>query len=115
MLKPMLIVAMLAAPALADSGTVNVTCTLSQGKDSRHYVIKVIPGACGDARAKTPQLEDEIRVCVDRDGANDVRLDIDWKTQTDHHELRNHSVVKAQLGQTIDVDTNGTKLAIALQ
>ena len=109
-----LLVALLCAPALADTKTVQLGFMLTAGKDVRHYAIKLVPDACGIVESKAPQQHDEIKVCMKADGGN-YRLEVDWSTRRDDNELFNRSTVVAALGQTFDLDGGATKLAVTLQ
>ena len=109
-----LLVALLCAPALADTKTVQLGFTLTSGKDTRHYAIKLVPDECGKVESKAPQQHDDIKVCMKAD-ADNFRLAVDWTTRHDDSELINRSTVIAARGQTFELDGGATKLAVALQ
>ena len=108
------LLAILCAPALADTKTLQLDFTLTSGAAPRHYAIYVTGKECGSVENKTRDQEDQIKVCVFPD-ADRQRLLLEWRTREGDHELTNHSVLVASRGQRFDVDTGTAKLTVALQ
>ncbi len=115
MLKSLLVVTLLSAPALADTKSMHLGFTLGAGKDSRHYKLELVTDACGGIEAKAPDEHDKINVCAKADGNSDVRLEIDWQTTHGDRELRNRSTVVAARGQSFELDGGAAKLTVTLQ
>jgi hypothetical protein len=115
MMKSLLVVALLAAPAFADQKTMQLGFTLSAGNETRHYAMKLVSDACGGIEARAPGERDEIRVCARADGNNDVRLELDWTTRHGDRELKNRSTVLAVRGQSFELDGGAAKLTVAVQ
>jgi hypothetical protein len=115
MLKPFLILAVLVSPALADDKTTTLDFKLTVGKDVRHYALSVVSDSCGRLEAKSPQAHDQITVCMRPDGNTNLRLEVDWVTKHDDHELKNNSIVIASRGKSFDLDGGEAKLNVSVQ
>ena len=110
-----LLVAVLCGPALADNKTLQLGFTLTAGKDTRHYAMKLVADACGTIESKAPEQQDHINVCMKADSTSEFRLEVDWTTRHDNSELHNRSTVVAARGSSFDLDGGAAKLAVALQ
>ncbi len=115
MLKPLLVIALLCSPALADDKTTKLGFTLTAGKDQRHYALSLVSDSCGQVKSHTPEASDEIKVCLRPDGNTDLRLEISWMTKHDDHDLENRSTVIAQRGHSFELDGGGAKLSVSVQ
>ena len=115
MLKSVLVLAVLVSPALADDKTTKLDFKLTVGKDIRHYALSLVADSCGHVEAHSPQAHDEIKVCLRPDGNTDLRLEVDWQTRHDDHELKNHSTVIAARGKSFELDGGSAKLAVSVQ
>ena len=113
MLRSLVIVSLLAAPALADTKTLGFT--LTHGSASRHFGMKLVDDSCGKLESKAAEANDTIDVCLKSQGKTDMRLEIDWTTRHHDGEVHNKSTVIAARGQTFELDGGAVKLAISVQ
>ena len=92
MMKPLVVLAMLAGPAVADS-TANYTVSV-EIKQQR-YAILVVDHACGDVKIKAPNKESTLRVCAKPTQQGRVTLEIDRRSVDGPSEVQTHSVINA--------------------
>lgn len=92
MMKPLVVLAMLAAPAVADS-TANYTVSVDINK--QHYSILLVEHACGDVKVKAPNKESTLRVCAKPIAQGRVTLEIDRRSIDGANEVQTHSVINA--------------------
>ena len=104
MLKPLVILAMLTAPALADPTPqpIRIELQIRIGKDVRNNVMSVVDNSCGRVEDKAPDHTDEIKACAHVEGAN-VRLELEWLTRGDKTEYRNQSSVVVAHGAGVEI------------
>jgi hypothetical protein len=115
MLKPLVIVAMLTAPALADPvpGSIRVEMQVKVGSDIRSHVMNVTDGTCGRVEDKAPEHTDEIKACAHLDGTN-IKLELDWMTRAGNTEYTNRSTMVLAKGGGIELGKPGTHLLVRL-
>jgi len=113
MLKPLVIVAMLTAPALADPvpGSIRVEMQVKVGSDIRNHVMNVTDGTCGRVEDKAPEHTDEIKACAHLDGTN-IRLELDWMTRAGNTEYTNRSSMVLAKGGGIELGKPGAHLLV---
>ena len=115
MFKPLLILAVLVSPALADDKTTKLGLTLTSGKDQRHYTLQLAADACGEISSQGPEASDEVKICQKPDGNTDLRLEIEWQTHHDGHYVKNRSTVVAARGKSFELDGGSAKLNVSVQ
>ena len=112
MLKPLVITAMLCAPAIADS-SMQLSLQLRDGANLRNHVIALADGTCSKIEDKTPDHRDEIKACAKVEGAN-VRLELMWSTDGAKTSYRNESTVVLARGGGITLGKPDAKLLVKL-
>jgi hypothetical protein len=118
MMKPLLVVALVCGPALADPPPATVNLELAvhavASKDARRYQIALVDQSCGQAKNKSATVHDEIKACMRVDGAA-FRLELDWLTRDGDRELQSHAVALAKRGEVISLDNDRVRLDVAVQ
>lgn len=92
MLKSFVVLAMLTAPAAADS-VANYTVGLEMKQQK--YSILVVDHACGDVEVKAPNKVSRLHVCAKETDQGRVTLDIERRTIDGPTEVLTHSVINA--------------------
>jgi len=115
MLKPLLVLSLLAAPALAENKSTTLDFKITAGKDVRHYALTLVADSCGAVESHAPDLKDQIKACVRPDGTSDLRVEINWESRQGDHELKNSSTVIVARGKSFELDGGTAKLAVALR
>ena len=115
MLKPLLVLTLLTAPAFADSKSTTLDFKITSGKDSRHYAVTLVSDTCGRIESHAPDLRDLIKACVRPDGNSDLRVEIDWESRQGDHEIKNNSTVIAARGKSFELDGGSAKLAVSVR
>jgi hypothetical protein len=92
MMKALVVLAMLTAPAVADSAA-NYTVTVDLNK--QHYSILLVDHACGDVKIKAPNKESTLRVCAKPTEQSRVTLEIERRSVDGASEVQTHSVINA--------------------
>lgn len=121
MLKPVLTLTLLCAPALAaaDSPTrpatppapttptttpATTTYVIELATKSARHSLLVADRSCAELQLKSPQRESFLRVCAHAaDSGKHVRLDVERRTRESQDESRQTAVVVAQAGATYDL------------
>lgn len=100
MIKPVLVLTLVCAPAAADS---NTTYLVDFQSKTSHHALVIAAGSCGEVQVKAPQYESFIRVCIlpQKDGKA-VRLDIDRRLRENQTESRQSAVVVATSAVSYD-------------
>ena len=100
MMKSLVVLAMLTAPAVADSVS-NYSVGFEMKQQKYSILIGVgpnphdAPHACGDVKSKAPNKESSLRVCAKETDQGRVTLDIERRTVDGTSEVLTHSVVNA--------------------
>lgn len=103
MIKPVLVLTLLCAPALAAADSTTTYVIELATKSARHTIL-VADRSCGELQIKSPQRESFLRVCAQAaDSGKHVRLDVDRRTRENQDESRQAAVVVAQAGATYDL------------
>ena len=115
MLKPLVILAMLTAPALADPAIqpIKLEFQVKTAQSARTNVLSLVDNACGRVEDRTPDHTDEIKACAHADGAN-VRLEIDWSSHTDTTAYKNQSTIVLAHGATVEVGKPEARLIVRM-
>ena len=113
MLKPLVIVAMLTSPALADPAppSIRVELQLRVGADIRSHVVTITDKSCSRIEDKAPDHSDEVKACAHADGANIV-LELDWSTRGANTEYRSSSSLVVARGGGVELGKPGTHLLV---
>ena len=111
MLKPIVAVALLASPVLADTTKATTTLDLevAGGNSTRHYTLGVVEDACSSLHSKLPNLQEEIKACMHAAG-NELRIELDWRTHQDNREVFASTTLLAQRGKPWSLTVDGMKL-----
>jgi hypothetical protein len=115
MLKPLVILAMLTAPALADPSpqSIRLDVQLKTKLGTRTNTMALTDNSCGKVEEKAPDHIDEIKACARAEGAN-VRIDLDWSTHGDKTEYRSQSTIVLAHGGTAEVGNPDTRLVVRM-
>jgi len=113
MLKPLVVLAMLTAPALADIAPMQLRVQLKTAGQTRNHVMSVADGACSRVEDRAPDHIDEIKACAHADGAN-VRLDVAWSSNGDKTKYTNESTVVLAKGKGFTLGKDDAKLLVML-
>lgn len=92
MMKSFVVLAMLTAPAVADSVS-NYTVGLEMKQQK--YSVLVVDHACGDLEIKAPNKVSKLRVCARDTEQGRVTLEIERRTVDGATEVLTHSVINA--------------------
>lgn len=114
---------LLCAPALADPpqpppaqtaaiSNVNFRFVISDGAGVRRLGLILNDRSCGSISTKGGSNEDEVKACSYFEGADAVRVEIDWRTVSGPNEVRNKSVLVMHRGQTQQLDGGRAKLDV---
>ena len=129
MMKPLVLVAMLCAPALADTPKVTplpsppttvqplqVRLTVKTGADTRTHEVAVFDQGCNRVQDKSSTYEDDINLCT-RPAPQGVLIEVSWQTRSGPNEYRTSSAtVLPRKGGTFEVGrTNGTRFTLQMQ
>jgi hypothetical protein len=98
MLKALVLVTLMCAPALADS-----TYAIDVSIKSQHTSLLVSDNSCGELQSKGPGRDSYVRVCAKPVDASRVRLDIERRSREKDDESHATAVVMAASGSTFDV------------
>ncbi len=115
MLKPLVIVAMLTAPALADPPpqAFRLEVQLNTKGATRTNTMALTENSCSRVEEKAPDHVDEIKACAHSEGAN-VRIELDWSTHSDKSEYRSQSTIVLAHGGTAEVGNPDTRLVVRM-
>lgn len=113
MLKPLVVLTMLTAPALADNAPMQLRVQLRAGGQTRNHVMSVADGACSRIEDRAPDHIDSVKACAHADGAN-VRLDVAWTTDGDKTKYTNESSVVLTKGKGFTLGKDDAKLLVML-
>jgi hypothetical protein len=113
MLKPLVIVAMLTAPALADPvpGSIRLEMQVKVGSEIRNHVMNVTDGTCGRVEDRTPEHTDEIKACTHLDGTN-IKVELDWSSRAGNAVYHNESSMVVARGGGIELGKPGAHLLV---
>ncbi len=111
MLKSLLALSLLCAPALADTPktTTVLDLEIASGSSSRHYSLGVVEDTCSTMHSKLPNLQDEVKACMHAAG-NDLRIDLEWRTRQETREVLASTTLIAQRGKPWTLTVDGMKL-----
>ena len=115
MLKPLVILAMLTAPALADPPplSIKLEVQLKTKLGARTNTMALTDNSCGKVEEKAPDHIDEIKACAHAEGTN-VRIELDWSTHADKTEYRSQSTIVLAHGGTAEVGNPDTRLVVRM-
>ncbi len=123
LLATALVSALLCAPALADPpqpqpaptvaiSNVNLRFVINDGTGVRRLGLILTDRSCGSIQNKSSSNEDEIKACSYFEGADAVRVEVDWRTVSGSNEVRDKSVLVMHRGQTQQLDGGRAKLDV---
>ncbi|MFT3694913.1 MAG: hypothetical protein QM831_17315 [Kofleriaceae bacterium] len=123
MLKALVFVSLMVAPALADpQGThtpppnapsIQIKLAVADGKDVRAYTVGLVENTCGEAGQLKNDVRDSIRLCAYADGT-DVRLSVKWNLKEKDREIQNESELVLAHKGSHTLDGGSAKLTVSM-
>ena len=99
MIKPLLALTLLCAPALADSPA---SYQIDFASKSSTHTLVVLNHSCGEVQVKQPDHESYLKVCANTGPDKVVRLEIERRFRENQTESRQSAVVVAKGGVSYD-------------
>jgi hypothetical protein len=115
LLATALVSTLLCAPALADPpppSNIVLSFEINDGTGVRRLGLILTDRKCGSIESNGGATSDEVKACVNTEGADAVRVDVDWHTKWGTNDVRSKSVLLMHRTQVQQLDAGPAKLDV---